>query len=156
MSEKKPKIPARGICNATAIRMASRKISHLYDTVLAPTGLKSTQFSLLAELGRRQSDPPTMLELAQAMTMDRSTLGQNMLLLERDGYVLQERDRHDGRRRRLHLTTSGRDVLIKGLPLWEDSQKRFEELIGVANTEKLREILMSIVNGDEMLRADQA
>ncbi len=32
-----------GGCNCTALRKASRRISQLYDTALAPSGLKTTQ-----------------------------------------------------------------------------------------------------------------
>ena len=35
-------------CNCTALRKASRRISQLYDTALAPSGLKTTQRAILA------------------------------------------------------------------------------------------------------------
>lgn len=155
MPQNELKIPPRGVCNATVMRMASRRMSHLYDTALSPIGLRSTQFSLLAELGRRQGDPPTMMELAQTMAMERSTLGQNMLPLERDGFVVQRRDIEDGRRRRLHLTPEGREKLVAGLPLWEKAQRRFEEAVGSMSTEELRKILLAIISSHRLGTADQ-
>jgi DNA-binding MarR family transcriptional regulator len=145
MLENDLEIPPRGVCNATAVRMASRKLSHLYDTALAPVALKATQFSLLAELGRRQSSPPTMKELARAMAMERSTLGQNMLPLEREGLVQQRNDTEDGRKRRLYLT---------GLPLWENAQRRFEEVLGTATASELRDILTKIASSNELALPD--
>ena len=38
-------------CNCTALRKATRRISQLYDTALAPSGLKTTQRAILAQLG---------------------------------------------------------------------------------------------------------
>lgn len=35
------------ICACTALRRANRTVCHLYDQVLAPTGLKATQFMIL-------------------------------------------------------------------------------------------------------------
>src|SRR3981081_1650477 len=74
-------------CFATAMRKASRRLSQLYDEVLEPSGLRTTQFAILSELERRAKAPPTMRELADAMVMDRSALGHNLRPLERDGVI---------------------------------------------------------------------
>jgi len=47
------------------MRKASRRISQLYDTALAPSGLKTTQRAILAEIGR--SEPTTVGALADAL-----------------------------------------------------------------------------------------
>ena len=39
------------ICNCLALRQATRHVSQFYDQFLAPTGLRGTQFSILARLG---------------------------------------------------------------------------------------------------------
>ena len=47
--------PGKGSgCNCTALRKASRRISQLYDTALAPSGLKTTQRAILAQIGRSE------------------------------------------------------------------------------------------------------
>ena len=51
-------------CYATAMRKASRRLTQLYDDALEESGLRSTQFAILAELDRRSKEPPTMAELA--------------------------------------------------------------------------------------------
>ena len=43
-------------CHCTALRKASRRISQLYDVALAPSGLKTTQRAILAQIGRSQPD----------------------------------------------------------------------------------------------------
>jgi DNA-binding MarR family transcriptional regulator len=74
-------------CNASAVKKAARQLSLMYDTALAPTGLKSTQYGILAELNSRGAALPTVRELAEELVMGRSTLGQNLLPLERDGLI---------------------------------------------------------------------
>jgi hypothetical protein len=66
---------AESPCSATAMRKASRRLTQLYDDALEPSGLRSTQFAILAELDRRSSEPPTMRVLADALVMDWSALG---------------------------------------------------------------------------------
>jgi DNA-binding MarR family transcriptional regulator len=74
-------------CITAALRAASRRLSLLYDEVMAPSGLRLTQFSLLAELERRDAFPATVGELAEIMTMERSALGQTLKPLERDELI---------------------------------------------------------------------
>ena len=68
---------------------------------MAPTGLRLTQFSLLAELERRDAVAPTVGELAEIITMERSALCQTLKTLERDGLIALARDEPDGRRRQV-------------------------------------------------------
>ena len=90
-------LAARNRCNCAALRKASRRLSQLYDSALAPSGLKSTQFAMLAEIERRTDEPPTIRDLADALVMDQSTIGQNLRPLERDGLVsLQLNSRRTG------------------------------------------------------------
>jgi DNA-binding MarR family transcriptional regulator len=90
------------------MRKASRRLAQLYDNVLVPCGLKSTQFSILVELARRADAPPTMNELADELVMDRSTLGHNLRPLERDGLLALEEGKTDRRRRHVVLTSQGK------------------------------------------------
>jgi hypothetical protein len=94
------------------MRKASRRVSQMYDAALAPAGLKATQFAILSEIERRADDPPTMHELADAMVLDRSTLGQNLRPLERDRLVAWEPSDADRRRKLVILTERGR---VKGM-----------------------------------------
>src|SRR5579884_2504423 len=69
--------PTPELCNCLAIRQAARHVSQLYDRYLAPTGLRGTQFSILAKL--RRLGPTTINALARDLVMDRTTLGRNIL-----------------------------------------------------------------------------
>ena len=74
-------VPAPEDCNCFAVRSAARHVTQLYDQLLAPVGLRVTQFSILARL--RSRGPLTINALAEDMVMDRTTLGRNIQPLER-------------------------------------------------------------------------
>ncbi|MEE8273100.1 MAG: MarR family transcriptional regulator, partial [Alphaproteobacteria bacterium] len=68
------------ICTCFNLRKAARAVTQLYDAALGPSGLRATQFSLIAALGVRGA--PTISQLAKAMVMDRTTLTRNLKPLE--------------------------------------------------------------------------
>src|SRR5258707_15406020 len=74
-------------CNFGAVRRASRRLLHMYDSILAPTGLKQCQYGILSALNSRGAALPSVQELAEELVLDRSTLGQNLRPLERDNFV---------------------------------------------------------------------
>src|SRR5271170_7584973 len=78
------------LCNCLALRQATRHVTQFYDQCLAPAGLRTTQFSILARL--RRLGPVTISALAADLVMDRTTLGRNLQPLEREGLVAVARD----------------------------------------------------------------
>ncbi|WP_308720805.1 MarR family winged helix-turn-helix transcriptional regulator [Komagataeibacter xylinus] len=131
-------------CNCTALRKASRRLSLMYDATLAPCGLKSTQFSILSEIERRHDKPPTMSELADAMVMDRSTLGHNLRPLERDGLIALKAADADRRWKHVHLTKKGLEKYSHAHSLWREAQHHFEGSFGRDKADHLRETLLGI------------
>src|SRR5215831_18259366 len=93
-------------CHCTALRKASRRISQLYDVALAPSGLKTTQRAILAQIGRSQ--PTTVGALAEALVMDAGGLAHTLKPLIRDGLVATDVDPQDRRNRLIRLTGAGR------------------------------------------------
>src|ERR1700730_11649588 len=115
-------------CNCTALRKATRRISQLYDTALAPSGLKTTQRAILAQLGR--SEPATVGQLASALVMDAGALAHTLKPLERDGLVVVAVDPDDRRNRLISLTRQGRAKLTETDALWAKAQSGFETGFG--------------------------
>ena len=70
-------IPRRAIAWRCARR--ARHVTQFYDQFLAPSGLRTTQYSILARLQRK--GPMTINALAAELVMDRTTLGRNILPL---------------------------------------------------------------------------
>jgi DNA-binding MarR family transcriptional regulator len=131
-------------CNCTSLRKASRRISQLYDTALAPSGLKATQRAILAQISR--SEPTTVGALAEALVMDSGALAHTLKPLERDHFVTIDIDPDDRRNRLITLTAKGRAKLAETDALWEKAQRGFEIAFGQAETEALREALRLLVS----------
>ena len=126
-------------CTCLAVRQAARRITQYYDQHLAPVGLRTTQFSILAKL--KQLGPMTINALADELVMDRTTLGRNMLPLEREGLISVAPGRTDRRSKELRLTDAGIERLQAAREDWRHAQTRFAAAFGVERTAGLRALL---------------
>jgi DNA-binding MarR family transcriptional regulator len=129
-------------CNCLAVRQAARHITQFYDQFLAPSGLRTTQFSILAKL--RRSAPMTINALAAEMVMDRTTLGRNILPLERDGLIAIEQGSRDRRSKELRVTAAGEARFRAGMGGWAQAQQQFEAAFGAKRTTDMRAILHAV------------
>lgn len=132
-------LPAEGRCNFTSLRKAVRRVSQLYDTALAPCGLRATQWSILIHVGR--AGRPTQAQLAESLSLDRSALAHNLKPLERDGLIESIRDERDRRSRLVMLTPAGRAKVEESLRLWEEAQRNIEAIFGAREARSLRSSL---------------
>lgn len=107
-------------CVCNTLRMATRVVTQLYDDVLRPSGLRVTQFSMLAAIARLEE--ANLRQLEEALAIDQTTLTRSLGLLERDG--LTERVAHPDRRIKvMRLTPRGRAVLRTARSLWSRAQE---------------------------------
>jgi DNA-binding MarR family transcriptional regulator len=127
-----------GNCNCQSLRQATRRVTQLYDRVLAPLDLRATQYSLLVEV--RRLGPVSLIPLADALVMDRATLGHNIRPLQSRGYVSMAVG-NDRRIREVSLTSAGRKILAEAEPLWRRAQRVFENEIGTEESAAMRAIL---------------
>lgn len=134
--------PKADECNCLAVRQAARHITQFYDRFLAPSGLRTTQFSILAKLKRLGS--MTINALAEELVMDRTTLGRNILPLEREGFIAVVPGKRDRRSKELQLTDTGAARLLSGIKGWVEAQKQFEAVFGAKRTKDLRELLHTV------------
>jgi DNA-binding MarR family transcriptional regulator len=126
-------------CSCTVLRKATRRISQLYDAVLAPSGLKITQRAILAQIGR--SEPTNVGMLAEALVMDAGALAHTLRPLERDGFVSIDVNPDDRRHRLIGLTPEGRAKLTETDALWSRAQTAFDAAFGRAESAALRKAL---------------
>src|SRR5438067_9874494 len=129
------------VCNCLALRQAARHVTQFYDQRLAPTGLRTTQFSILAKLKRL--GPMTINALARELVMDRTTLGRTMLPLERDGLIRIEDGALDRRSKELHLTKAGADRLPPAATPWREAQTQVDAAVGGERAAKPRDDLQA-------------
>jgi DNA-binding MarR family transcriptional regulator len=107
--------------------MVSRAVTQLYDDVLRPSGLRVTQFSILATIARMGEANLKVLE--DALAIDQTTLTRSLNLLERDG-VIERAPHPDGRIKAMRLTSKGRRALQVARPLWARAQDKVLRELG--------------------------
>ncbi|MCB2253320.1 MarR family transcriptional regulator [Pseudomonas chlororaphis] len=130
-------LPSQCLC--TNLRRAARGVSRFYDGALDGFGINVAQYSLLSNLQRL--DQPSISSLAEAMGLDRSTLGRNLRVLEGEGLV-RLAEGEDQRNRIVQLTEEGRLRLAAALPAWEAAQQRLIDRLGIEK----RETLLALLN----------
>ncbi len=77
--------------------------------------------------------------------MDRTTLGRNILPLERDGLIRIEATASDRRAKELHLTKVGEKRLQVAHERWSEAHSRFETTFGPRRAAELRKMLRAAV-----------
>jgi DNA-binding MarR family transcriptional regulator len=125
-------------CNLFYLRRAARAVSRQYSAVMKDSGLQATQFSVLFILNK--SGSLSITELANKMGLDRTSMSRNLNPLQQQGLV-SVADEGLNRTRAVTITTSGKKVLNKVLPLWRQAQEAFIEHMGQADTTLLIELL---------------
>ena len=128
-------------CVCFNLRKATRLVTQLYDGVLRPSGLRTTQFTVLVAVSLGGSVP--MSTLAELLGMDRTTLTRSLRALRDMGFVASAAG-DDRRSRLISLTESGRTALDTTLPLWREAQRRATELLGEARAGQLTPILAEV------------
>jgi DNA-binding MarR family transcriptional regulator len=139
-------------CNCLALRQAARHVSQFYDQFLTPNGLRTTQYSLLARLQRK--DAMTINALAADLVTDRTTLARNLLPLEREGLIAIEPGQADRRSKDVRLTSAGAARLRSARNGWEEAQAQFEKTFGVKRAKELRKLLHEIATEQKIASAE--
>src|SRR5205807_5405357 len=112
--------PAPSACVCSSLRMATRVVARHYDRALAPTGLTTNAYSLLARLEREGAQ--TVGSLAAGLAMDRTTLSREIAPLVERGLVSSQPGEHDRRQRVLAISGSGVALVEHARPIWANAQ----------------------------------
>jgi DNA-binding MarR family transcriptional regulator len=131
-----------GVCNNTALRKAARRVTRFYDACLADTGIRSTQYAILSLLASRGA--VTMATLAEALSMDRATLGHNLRPLERDGLVHIRVGQRDRRAREVTLSARGMEQEARCKAAWNSAQAHFEDAFGKTEALAMRRMMAQV------------
>ncbi|HEY0235069.1 MAG TPA: MarR family transcriptional regulator, partial [Afipia sp.] len=122
---------------------AAHAATEMYDRALESSGLRVTMFRVLRRL--EEADKPTISALARIVDLDRSTLGRNLKVLERDGLIAFS-DGEDERAKIVKLTAKGKAALEKAKPLWRKAQARMRASLGREKDTVFR--ILARVNAD--------
>ncbi len=107
-------------CTCFHVRRLARRVTQHYDHVLAPSGLRVTQFSLLSQLLGRGA--MAIGPLADELDMDRTTLTRNVAPLVDAGLVTLTPAAGDARVRMVSATVAGRRRHAQAKRLWRIAQ----------------------------------
>jgi DNA-binding MarR family transcriptional regulator len=129
-------------CLCLHTQRAARSLARRFDEALRPVGLTNGQFSLLMSLNR--PEPAGMGAVASLLAMDRTTLTAAIKPLARRGLVTATVDRTDRRARHMALTSAGRVLLARALPIWEGVQATLEAIMDGADPDRLRRDLRAL------------
>lgn len=114
-------------CSNFKLRQMTRKVSQYYDLEMHKIGLKTTQYSLLSHV--QKLGPVRPGALAEAMSMDASTLTRNLKPLVEAGLVTISAG-SDARSRSVALTEAGREKRNEAQKRWKAAQHGLTELLG--------------------------
>jgi DNA-binding MarR family transcriptional regulator len=130
-------------CNCAALRRAARRISNFYDGELAPSGLRATQFAILALV--HEMEQASVNNVAERLGLDRTTAGKNLRPLEKAGLISVSASKNDARQHVISLTKTGFATFRQAVPLWRRAQARFEAANGgTAKALQLRTMLREL------------
>jgi DNA-binding MarR family transcriptional regulator len=132
---------APAACACGRLRRATRALTQLYDDVMAPAGLRVTQFSLLRTLAR--NGPVSISRLAAQQLLDRTALSRNLDPLVALGHVEIVQGR-DARTREVAITRRGRAALRAAEPYWRRAQQDVATRVGVDKLGVLIETLAEL------------
>ena len=121
-------------CTCGRLRRAARALTQLYDDLMAPSGLRVTQFSLLRTLSTHGT--ARMSDLARTLLLDRTALSRTLDPLVERGLVAIAPGR-DARTREVSLTGGGARAIRNAAPHWKRAQAQVVARIGSAKLDAL-------------------
>lgn len=114
-------------CTCFNVRRASRAVTEYYDGVMAPSGVKATQFTMLGAVALM--GPASVTRLAEHLALDRTTLTRNLKVLAQQGLVSISAG-EDRRERVVRLTDEGQAAIDRATPLWHEAQSALVDKFG--------------------------
>jgi DNA-binding MarR family transcriptional regulator len=132
-----------GSCASTNFRKASRGVTQLFDQILAPCGLRSTQLTIL--VAAQVLGPCGLGRLARELVMDRSTVTRNLKPLETQG-LLEVTGKTGRGGKIITVTEAGRKAMLSAVPYWKQAQAQLLTRMGQDRWERVMVDLPCVVS----------
>ena len=113
-------------CTGARLRRLTRRVTAFYEHHMRDSGLKLSQYSLLAQLTQ---DAQSLTTLADHMEIDRTTLTRSLQPLLEQGWVA-ESSGTDARQRLFVRTASGTRARNAARKYWRQAQLALEQHLG--------------------------
>ena len=143
--------PPQG-CTSFKVRQLMRRVSQHYDTEMAVSGLKTTQYSLLSHVVKL--GPLRPVDLAAKMKMTASTLSRNLQPLIAAGWLSMGAGA-DARSRLVQVTPEGAAKRLEGQKHWKVAQTTLNERLGIERVRAMHVLIDDALGllGDEAAAA---
>ncbi|MDB5309589.1 MAG: MarR family transcriptional regulator [Gemmataceae bacterium] len=113
-------------CLAGRVRVLNRVVTGIYDDALRPHRVRVSQMNVLVAIAAM--GPVRAADVCRELRLDKSTLSRDLDRLLDRGWV--RTTPADGRVKHLEATPTGRALIKKVMPAWEEAQKRVHEILG--------------------------
>lgn len=131
-------------CICRVVRETARSLTNAYDRALGPSGIKTTQFTVLSVLDREST--ASIGELSELLGLDQTTTTRNLMVLEDAGLVTRVAH-HDPRVKLLKLTARGRQKRLTAEKYWQDVQAKVRSKVSASEWQAFRKVL-KVINGE--------
>jgi DNA-binding MarR family transcriptional regulator len=142
VTKTKPAAPASEVmprgCTNFKLRQITRTVSRHYDAAVGPSGLKTTQYSLLSHIATLGPIRPS--DLAAQMNLEVSTLSRNLQPLVAQGWV-ELAPGPDARTRLVCITDAGQSKRTEARRLWKQAQLGLNDKLGEARVARLHTLI---------------
>jgi len=128
-------------CICRVLRDASRAITNAYDRALAPSGIRTTQFTLLSVLARQSA--ATVNQLSELLGIDQTTTTRNVNVLEEAGLIMRVAH-HDPRVKLVKLTAKGKQKRLVAAECWQSMQAAVTSSVRPDDWEIFKKVLHEI------------
>lgn len=129
-------------CYCKNLRDFTRKMTAIYDAELDAYGINIAQYSLMRLV--INNNPVSLTRLGDIAGLDRSTVGRNVTVLARQGWLQVGRDGMDKRQQQVSITPEGEALIRDAFPSWQRCQHIIEERLGADNVMALQNIFHQI------------
>ena len=128
-------------CICRVVREAARSLTNAYDKALAPSGLRTTQFTMLCVLARESA--ATVTQLSELLGLDQTTTTRNLSILEDAGCIVRVAH-HDPRVKLVKLTSKGKQKRLVALECWQQMQKQITSGLSQSEWMTFQKVLQKI------------
>jgi len=128
-------------CICRIVRDAARSLANSYDKALAPSGLRTTQFTLLSVLARESV--ASVNKLSELLAIDQTTTTRNLSVLEDAGLVTRV-PHHDPRVKLMKLSPKGKQKRQIAVDCWQTMQDRVTSSISGDEWRTFQKVLHTI------------
>ena len=147
MGKAAPHVPPVNDRFGYLLKHARERLSTLSAVALEPLGVNGRELAVMTVLV--QGEPPSQLEAAQRLSIDRTTMVALLDELEAKGLVERRADTADRRRNIVDLTARGHQTLVDGIRATDDAERRFLAPLSAADRSRLRAMLQAVIVAEE-------